>query len=83
MQWYCVEHARSFNDLSAVIANGDYLHGTHFPNQYSSMFIVSKSAPETVLRIEAELEHRNLLLWKVHSVSNESMSHGKAFQIVT
>jgi hypothetical protein len=26
MQWYCVEQARSFNDLSAVIANGDYLH---------------------------------------------------------
>ena len=25
MQWYCVEQARSFNDLSAVIANGDYL----------------------------------------------------------
>jgi hypothetical protein len=26
MQWYCVEQARSFNDLSAVIAIGDYLH---------------------------------------------------------
>jgi hypothetical protein len=26
MQWYCIEHARSFNDLSTVIANGDYLH---------------------------------------------------------
>jgi hypothetical protein len=26
MQWYCVELARSFNDLSTVIANGDYLH---------------------------------------------------------
>jgi hypothetical protein len=26
MQWYCVEQARSFNDLSIVIANGDYLH---------------------------------------------------------
>ncbi len=28
MQWYCVELARSFNDLSTVIANGDYLHDT-------------------------------------------------------
>jgi len=26
MQWYCVEQARSFNDLSTVIADGDYLH---------------------------------------------------------
>jgi hypothetical protein len=26
MQWYCVEQALSFNDLSTVIANGDYLH---------------------------------------------------------
>ncbi len=26
MQWYCVEQARSFNDLSTVTANGDYLH---------------------------------------------------------
>jgi hypothetical protein len=28
MQWYCVEQARSFNDLSTVIADGDYLHDT-------------------------------------------------------
>jgi hypothetical protein len=26
MQWYCVEQARSFNDLSTVIADGGYLH---------------------------------------------------------
>jgi len=26
MQWYCIEQACSFNDLSIVIANGDYLH---------------------------------------------------------
>ena len=30
MQWYCVEQACSFNDLSAVIANGDYLHDRNY-----------------------------------------------------
>src|SRR5262249_15915876 len=39
MQWYCVEQARSFNDLSTVIANGDYLHAIRcFKSQPSASF---------------------------------------------
>ena len=28
IQWYCIELACGFNDLSLRIANGDYLHDT-------------------------------------------------------
>jgi hypothetical protein len=26
IQWYCIEYASSFNDLFAMMTNGDYLY---------------------------------------------------------
>jgi hypothetical protein len=50
MQWYCVELARSFNDLSTVIANGDYLHAifcfkSHLAARRSTVIINWRTFP--------------------------------------
>jgi hypothetical protein len=57
MQWYCIEYAQSFNDLSTLIANGDYLYATLCFKSFSRLCELS-SPTSRQNQLIRQIDHR-------------------------